>query len=105
MVQTGTLYTLGIWTVKPGNESRFVVAWGEFAQWTAVHQKGAGTAVLVQDAESPLRLISFGPWKDREAVLAWRNSTEFKKAFGTFQELCTEIQPHTMLSVASAGKE
>ncbi len=104
MVPTGTLYTLGMWTVKPGNEAAFAKAWGEFAQWTALHQEGAGTAVLVQDADDPLRFISFGPWKDREAVMAWRDSPEFKRAFGTFRELCTEIQPHTMWSVAFAGK-
>jgi heme-degrading monooxygenase HmoA len=103
MTQIGTIYSLGTWTVKPGNEKAFAEAWGVFARWTTMTQKGAQTAVLVQDLENPQRFISFGPWENRDALTQWRNTPEFKKAFETFKELCSEIQPHTMEVVESAG--
>jgi heme-degrading monooxygenase HmoA len=103
MTQIGAIYSLGTWTVKPGNETAFAEAWGVFARWTAMNQKGAQTAVLVQDLENPRRFISFGPWEDTDAIKQWRNTPEFKKAFETFRDLCSEIQPHTMRVVESSG--
>ncbi len=104
MIRNGTLYTLAVWTVKPGNDAAFVKAWDDFALWTSAHQEGAGTAVLVQDVENPLRFISFGSWPDKDVIVDWRGSAGFKKAFASFRELCSDIQPHIMQSVASAGK-
>jgi heme-degrading monooxygenase HmoA len=101
MTKIGTVYTLGIWTVKPGNEAVFIKTWNDFAQWTSMNQKGAQIAVLVQDAEDSQKFISFGPWQDKEAALQWRNTMEFKRTFGKFREICSEIQPHTILAVAS----
>jgi heme-degrading monooxygenase HmoA len=103
MTKIGTVYTLGIWTVKPGNEATFIRTWDDFARWTSMYQKGAQTAVLVQDEENPRKFISFGPWQDNDAAMQWRNTPEFKGAFAKFRELCSEIQPHTMLAVASTG--
>jgi heme-degrading monooxygenase HmoA len=103
MTKIGTVYTLGIWTVKPGKEAAFIKVWDDFALWTSMNQQGAQNAVLVQDAENPQKFISFGPWQDKETAIQWRNTPEFKKAFLIFRELCSEIQPHTMLCVASAG--
>jgi heme-degrading monooxygenase HmoA len=103
MTKIGTVYTLGIWTVNPGSETAFIKAWDTFAQWTSKNQKGAQTAVLVQDADNPQKFISFGPWQDIDAALQWRNTPEFKQAFATFRKLCSEIQPHTMRCVASAN--
>lgn len=65
--------------------------------------KGAQNAVLVQDLENPQRFISFGPWEDGDALTQWRNTPEFKNAFETFRELCSEIQPHTMQVVETSG--
>ena len=101
MAKTGTVYTLGIWTVKSGNEGVFIKTWDDFARWTSKNQKGAQTAILVQDEDNPRKFISFGPWQDRDAAMQWRNTPEFKQAFGKFRELCSEIQPHTMQCVAS----
>jgi heme-degrading monooxygenase HmoA len=103
MTKIGSIYTLGIWMVKPGSETAFIKDWDSFAQWTSKNQKGALTAVLVQDAENPQKFISFGPWQDKDAAMQWRNTPEFKRAFVTFRELCSEIQPHMMRCVAIAG--
>ena len=49
MTKIGTVYTLGIWMVKPGKEAAFIKAWDNFALWTSMNQQGAQNAVLVQD--------------------------------------------------------
>jgi heme-degrading monooxygenase HmoA len=104
ITKIGTVYALGIWTVKPGNKAEFIKIWNDFAQWTSMNQKGSQTAILVKDAEASLKFISFGPWQDKNADTLWRSTPEFKKAFVRFRDLCSEIQPHTMRVVASAGE-
>ncbi len=58
MTKIGTVYTLGIWTVKQGNEAAFIRTWDDFAQWTSMNQKGAQIAVLVQDTQKIPRNLS-----------------------------------------------
>jgi heme-degrading monooxygenase HmoA len=103
MPPIGTLYSAGIWTVKPGNEAAFIKTWESLAQWTTSTMKGIEPAVLVQDADNPGKFISFGSWKDIATLTQWRSTPEFKKAFATFRVLCSEIQPLTLKCVASAG--
>jgi heme-degrading monooxygenase HmoA len=103
MTTIGTIYSAGIWTVKPGNETMFIKTWDSLAQWTVAHMKGVLPAVLVQDAENSQKFISLGPWKDMDTLMQWRNTPEFRQAFLKFREICSEIQPHTMRCVASAG--
>jgi heme-degrading monooxygenase HmoA len=98
-----SLYTLGVWTVQPGKEEAFKEVWKEFAQWTKLHQTGSGTAQLLQDADQSQRFISFGPWDSLESIRKWRESPEFKKAFLTFKQLCTDIKPMTMQEVLHIG--
>ncbi len=103
MVALGTIYTLGIWTVRPGKESEFIRAWQDFAQWTKDHQDGAKDAVLVRDVMDSRRFMSFGPWRDARAAEAWRKTPEFRNAFARFKELCSDIQPNTLECVVSVG--
>ena len=103
MTKIGTLYSAGIWTVKPGNEAAFIKTWDSLARWTFTTMKGVQPAVLVQDAENSQKFISFGPWKDMDTLTQWRNTPEFRQAFAKFREFCSEIQPHTMRCVASVG--
>jgi heme-degrading monooxygenase HmoA len=103
MTEIGALYSAGIWTVKPGNEAAFIQTWDGLARWTTENIKDVLPAVLVQDAENPLKFISFGPWKDLDTLTAWRNTPAFRKAFAEFRTLCSEIQPRTMRCVAFAG--
>lgn len=96
----GTIYTLAVWTVRPGNGDAFVEAWSAFARWTAEHQPGAMTGVLLRDENDPLRFISYGPWRDRESAEAWRKTPEFRESFARFRELCSGVEPHTMVCAA-----
>jgi len=98
----GTFCTLAEWTVRPGNEDAFVSAWAEFARWTAENQQGAMTGMLLRDTSEPLRFISFGPWKDRDAAEAWRQTHQFQESFVRFRELCSEVRPQSLISVATS---
>jgi heme-degrading monooxygenase HmoA len=103
MVAIGTIYSLGIWTVKQGKESEFIRVWNEFAQWTKDNQDGAREAVLVQDMINPRKFFSFGPWRGLKDIDAWRKTKEFSDAFKKFRELCDDIQPNTLTCVAYVG--
>lgn len=95
-------YTLATWTVKSGMESEFIKAWDDFAKWTAANVEGGGTGRLLQDDKNPFLFYSFGPWENKDAVAAWRETESFKNFFAKAKELCTEIQPHSLTVVATS---
>lgn len=96
------LYTVGLWTVKAGDEKAFVDAWTGFARWTAHNHPGAGVGYLLQDSGDPRQFISFGPWKDAEQVKAWRELPEFKAFISKARGFCEDIQPRSLTVVASS---
>ena len=93
------IYSVGVWIVRPGNESAFIAAWKDFAAWTSM-QGGSAYGRLLQDLEDPGRFFSFGPWEDLEGLRAWRQRPEFRKSLGRFLELCDEVAPGTFRLVA-----
>lgn len=93
------IFTLGVWKTKPGKEAEFIELWQSFADWTAVHMAGAGSGTLLQDAENPRQFISYGPWRDSEAVRNWRDTPEFKDFAARARGLCDEFEPQNMLRV------
>jgi heme-degrading monooxygenase HmoA len=97
------IYTLGIWTVKPGNEKEFIKGWTEFANWTDKNISGPGKAYLLQDEKNPLRFISFGPWDNEMSIQGWRECNEFKSFVAKVKDLCDDFQPNT-LKVVSTSK-
>jgi heme-degrading monooxygenase HmoA len=97
------IYTLGIWTVKPGHEQEFIRTWTEFANWTDKNISGPGKAYLLQDEKNPLRFISFGPWDHEKSIQGWRESVEFKNFSAKIRDLCDDFQPNT-LKVVSTSK-
>ncbi len=101
-IEIGMFYTMAVWVVRPGNEDAFIEAWASFARWTAETQPGALTGVLLRDAETPNRFISFGPWRDRQSAMAWRASPQFRESFARFRELCSEIVPESLSCVATS---
>ena len=99
MNASGQLYTVGLWSVKPGSEAAFVAAWREFADWTVKHQPGALEGHLLQDIDESSRFVSFGPWKDAQSIQAWRERPEFQTFLAKVRELCEVVQPGTLRSV------
>jgi len=104
MTKIGTIYSAGIWTVKPGNEAALIKTGDSLARWTFTTMKGGQPAVLIQDAENSQKFISSGPWKDMDTLTQWRNTPEFRQAFSKFRKLRSEIQPHTLRCVASVDE-
>ncbi len=95
------IFSAGIWTVKPGREEEFHRRFTDFANWTAEHQKGVMSVVLVRDIDLGNVFISFGPWADLESIREWRRTPGFSDAFRDFRELCEKIEPHTLRRVWS----
>lgn len=61
-------FTVGIWTVKEGNQKAFIAEWNSFAVWTSKHQAGSGMGYLLQDSADPQKFISFGGWNNSESI-------------------------------------
>jgi heme-degrading monooxygenase HmoA len=67
-----TIWTHGVWTVKPGREDDFVAAWRAMAGAAVEELDPAGKPHLLRDRERPNVFRSFGPWNDMESVERFR---------------------------------
>ncbi len=94
------VFTHGRWTVKPGREDEFVVAWSEFAEWTRKNIPGAQWAVLLRDQQQRSVFLSLGPWESPAAVEAWRASEGFRTRVGRIRELLDGFEAATLDPVA-----
>jgi len=104
MGDKGTIYAVGVWQVRPGNEQAFIDAWKEFSTWTALRQRGTGYGTLLQDLDHPSRFISFGRWDDPASLRAWQQQPEFRRALGRFMELCDQVTPGVFRQIAGEGE-
>lgn len=98
-------YTVGVWTVKPGNEQEFIDEWNSFARWTSESNISPYPGILLQDGANPLRFFSFGAWPDDRTIQAWRSTPEFQAFAEKARVLCEAFQPHTMRLVASTEED
>ena len=98
------VYTSGDWYVTAGSEEAFVERWREFADWTAANLPGNTFAKLLQDDADTRHFVSFGPWRDRDAVSAWRGHPGFQDRVGLLQGLLESFVPRGMTLVAEAGQ-
>jgi hypothetical protein len=67
-----TIWTHGIWTVKPGRENEFVAAWRAMAREAVAEFEPPGSPQLMRDRERPNIFRSFGPWDDPDQVERFR---------------------------------
>jgi heme-degrading monooxygenase HmoA len=98
-----SIYTLGIWVVKSGNETAFINEWTSFANWTSKNISGAGKGYLLQDKNNPIRFISFGPWDNEKSIENWRNRNEFEDFVSKVKVLCDDFQPNTLKVVSKSN--
>jgi heme-degrading monooxygenase HmoA len=97
----GSVYTLGVWRVKPGREAEFIEAWKGLGQLFArLHQPPGGKGTLVQSLSDPLLFYSFGEWSSMEAVQAMRKDAAAQEGIKKVAELCTEATPGSFRVVA-----
>ncbi|EMY35710.1 antibiotic biosynthesis monooxygenase [Arthrobacter crystallopoietes BAB-32] len=94
-----TVYTLGIWLVKPGREHDFVRAWEDLARRTKEAFPG-GHALLMRDRDVPNRFISTGPWESVEQIEQWRGSSLFSEGLAGIRDTLEHFEPHTLEQVA-----
>jgi heme-degrading monooxygenase HmoA len=89
------VYTLGIWTVKPGREEEFISAWQDMASHTKADFPSA-SAILLRDRDKPNQFVSSGPWDSLEQAEAWRASAAFREGVAKIRQFLDGFEPHTM---------
>jgi len=97
----GSVYTLGVWRVKPGKEQEFIGEWKALGKLFAQlpHPPG-GTGTLVQSMTDPLLFYSFGEWSSMEAIQEMRRDAGAQEGIRKVAELCTEATPGSFRVVA-----
>lgn len=99
------LYTSGDWHVKEGSDQAFIEAWRALADWTVENIPGCTWAKLLRDESDANHFVSFSPWRDEEAVAAWREHPQFQEHVAKLQQLLDSFVPRTMNAAAEAGPE
>ncbi len=94
-------YTLGAWTVKPGNEDTFVESWKAVGAVFAELDAPPGRGTLLQSVQDPTRFYSFGPWPSLDAIQAMRDDPDAGAAIGKLMALCSQAEPGAFRVVAS----
>jgi hypothetical protein len=98
-----TIYTLGVWRVKPEREAEFINAWkdlGEIFSQLPFPPDGKGS--LIQSLTEPTLFYSFGPWPSLEAVQVMRENPQAQAGIKRLRELCSEAVPGSFQLVAQA---
>lgn len=99
-----SLYTLGRWLVKPGQEDAFVAAWQELSSVFLGLAQPPGVGTLLQSTEEPRLFYSFGPWPSLQAIEAMRLDPSSTAAIRTLMDLCETAEPGTFRLAATAGQ-
>lgn len=97
------VYTLGDWLIKEGREDAFVEAWTELAQWSMEDVDGSSFAKVLRDVANPQRFITFGPWRDADAVAAWQANPGFRKRVARLRALAESFEPRTLSVEGEVG--
>ena len=99
---TASIYTLGLWQVKPGSEAAFIAAWKDLASLflKLPQPPQAGDGRLVQSLTDPTLFYSFGPWPDLAAIQAMRADPAAQAGIARLRELCSEARPGSFQVVA-----
>ncbi len=98
-----TIYTLGVWRVKPEHEADFVAAWQALGHiFARLPAPPSGPGTLIQSLTDPTLFYSFGPWPGPEAVQAMRQHPEAQAGLDRLRGLCSAATPGTFRLVAQA---
>jgi quinol monooxygenase YgiN len=68
-----SVWTLGIYTVKPGRGDEFVRGWRELAQH-AVEEFGVAPPTILCDRDDPNLFVTFGVWDSLDTLQRFRSS-------------------------------
>ncbi len=98
-----SVYTLGVWRVKAGNEDAFIAAWKDLgAIFLRLPQPPpSGKAALIRSLSEPSLFYSFGPWNSLADIQAMREDKTAQDGIGRLRELCIEAMPGSFQVVAT----
>jgi hypothetical protein len=98
-----SIYTLGVWRVKPGREDEFVTAWKELGTvFARLPNPPADRGTLIQSLDDATLFYSFGPWKRLEDVETMRENPQAMEGVRQLRELCVDARPGTFRVVAES---
>lgn len=89
----GSVYTLGVWRVKPGRDADFVAAWKALGEVFLALEHPPGPGTLLQSATDPALYYSFGGWAREADIQAMREDPGARAALQRLVELCTDATP------------
>jgi len=90
-----SVWTHGVWVVKPGSEDAFVEAWSPLARG-AISELGSARPVLLRDRDRRNVFKTFGAWPSIEAIEAFRSSVLFQEAVVELQPFLESFEPMTL---------
>lgn len=93
-----TVYTLGVWRVRPGREDDFVAEWDALARWT-VESGYEWSGTLLRDRSDLSVFVSVGPWPSVEVAERWRSSDGFAERIEHLRELVESMDDPGVLDV------
>jgi heme-degrading monooxygenase HmoA len=96
-----TIYTLGVWQVKPEHEAEFITAWKDLGViFSQLPAPPTGKGTLIQSVTEPTLFYSFGPWQSLEDVQPMRQNPQAQAGINRLRTLCTEAIPGSFRLVA-----
>jgi hypothetical protein len=102
----GALYTLGMWRVKPGQQTDFITAWQALSDiFRQLPQPPTSKGILVQSVSDPLLFYSFGPWLSLADIEAMRQDAQARAGLEALRYYCTEALAGAYRTVAEAEIE
>jgi hypothetical protein len=97
----GTVYTLGVWHVRPGLEDEFIKAWKSLGViFSGLPNPPSGRGTLIQSLADATLFYSFGPWDDIQHINAMRTDHTAQEGIKQLQDLCVDGKPGTYRVVA-----
>jgi quinol monooxygenase YgiN len=96
-----TVWTHGTWTVKPGQEAAFVMAWSNLAR-ASLGVFGSAPPTILRDRERPNVFVTFGPFESIEDVDDFRASDLFHEGLSTIRPLLESFEAATLDEVGWA---
>ncbi|MCX5150556.1 antibiotic biosynthesis monooxygenase [Streptomyces sp. NBC_00320] len=92
MSDDGTYWSSASWQVTEGKADEFIARWTDFLNWTNETTDGVLSGRLVRDAGDPHHFLSFGSWRDADAIDAWRADPQFAVHFGACRAVCEDVR-------------
>ena len=89
-----SVWTHGVWTVKPGREDEFVAAWRAMARSAVAELDPPGEPHLLRDRERPNVFRSFGSWADADTIERFR--AEIGSRVGKMDGLLESFETFTL---------